>query len=181
SCLKAGDDVMVVPGDDEDQKRALISETDASQSPNSYANHLWFCKICYFFEKNVNGKKVKMFHGQWFIHGSKTILQETAHSKSLFLLNTCEDNPAASIFKKCNITMMGAGDVEQPDDGQPHANDFHCALAYDEKEASFTDLPSEEEMTKLLEHDTCIACALRKRGEQLDELVMTSDGYSRHG
>ncbi|KNZ78480.1 DNA (cytosine-5)-methyltransferase 1B [Termitomyces sp. J132] len=177
----AGDDVMVVPGDDEDQKRALISETDASQSPNSYANHLWFCKICYFFEKNVNGKRVKMFHGQWFIHGSKTILQETAHSKSLFLLNTCEDNPAASIFKKCNITMMGAGDVEQPDDGQPHANDFHCALAYDEKEASFTDLPSEEEMTKLLEHDTCIACALRKRGEQLDELVMTSDGYSRHG
>ncbi|KAG6862076.1 hypothetical protein C0995_007206 [Termitomyces sp. Mi166 len=179
--LKVGQNVMVVPGDDEDRKRVQISETDASQSPNSYANHLWFCKICYFFEETRNGKKVKMFHGQWFIHGSKTILQETAHSKSLFLLKTCEDNPVASIFKKCNITMLGPEDTEPPDDSQPDSNDYHCALAYDEKEASFTNLPSEEEMTDLLQQETCISCALRIREEQLNDAVFTSDGYSRHG
>ncbi|KAG6876747.1 hypothetical protein C0993_000724 [Termitomyces sp. T159_Od127] len=176
-----GQNVMVVPGDDEDTKRARISETDASQSPNSYANHLWFCKICYFFEETVDGKKVKMFHGQWFIHGSKTILQETAHSKSLFLLKSCEDNPAASIFKKCNIKMLGPEDAEPPDDGQPHSNDFHCALAYDEKEASFTNLPSEQEMVELLQRETCISCATRKRQEQLNDIVITSDGFTRHG
>lgn len=68
-----------------------------------------------------------MFHGQWFTHGSKTILQETAHSKSLYLTNKCEDNPTASIFKKCNISIMGPGDEEKPDDGKPDSNDFHCA------------------------------------------------------
>jgi hypothetical protein len=67
-----------------------------------------------------------MFHGQWFTHGSKTILQETAHSKSLYLINKCEDNPTASIFKKCKIRMMAPEDEEIIDDGQPDANDFHC-------------------------------------------------------
>ncbi|KAG6916653.1 hypothetical protein DXG01_005939 [Tephrocybe rancida] len=176
-----GDNVMVTPGDDEDARRAYLSETDASQSPNSYANRLWFCKICYFYEDVVGGKKVKMFHGQWFIHGSKTILQETAHSKSLFLLHTCENNPAASIFKKCNVTMMGLEDGEIPDNGEPLSNDFHCALAYDEDEACFTDLPSEEEMSQLLDRDTCISCALKGQQGRLDDFVVTSDGYSRHG
>lgn len=69
---------------------------------------------------------MKMFHGQWYSHGSKTILQETAHSKSLFLMNKCEDNPTASIFKKCNIRMMSPEDEEILDDHRPDANDFHC-------------------------------------------------------
>ena len=33
------------------------------------------------------------------VHGSKTILQEAAHSKSLFLINSCATNPIASIVK----------------------------------------------------------------------------------
>ena len=74
----------------------------------------------------MKGKTVKMFHGQWFVHGSKTILQETAHSKALYLINKCESNPTASIFKKCKITMMSPDDAEAVDDGKPDANDFHC-------------------------------------------------------
>ncbi|KAG6854702.1 hypothetical protein C0991_002414 [Blastosporella zonata] len=177
-----GDNVMVVPGDDDDVARAKNSEMDASQSPNTYANRLWFCKICYFFEELEGGKKVKMFHGQWFIHGSKTILQEIAHSKSLFLLKSCEKSiPAASIYKKCNIKMMGPEETELPDDGVQDSNDFHCALAYDEKEASFSDLPSDEEMGELLGNDNCISCAWKNREEELGTAMSIPTGYKQHG
>ncbi|KAG6851305.1 hypothetical protein H0H93_011741 [Arthromyces matolae] len=181
--IYVGDDVMVVPGDDENMKRASISKMGASQSPNSYANNLWFCKICYFFETTQNGKKVKMFHGHWFIHGSKTILQETAHSKSLYLLMSCEDNPVASIYKKCKITMIGPDGVEPPDEGEPDTNDFHCALAYDEKETCFTDLPSEDKMAELLKNTQkpCISCAVQEHKENEEEVTVSADGFSMHG
>jgi DNA (cytosine-5)-methyltransferase 1 len=74
----------------------------------------------------VKGKKVKMFHGQWYSHGSKTILQETAHSRSLFLMNKCEDNPTASIYKKCKVRMLGLEEKETLDDGKTDASEFHC-------------------------------------------------------
>lgn len=67
-----------------------------------------------------------MFHGQWYVHGSKTILQETAHSKSLYWTNECGNNPAASIIKKCNIKMLSSHDEEVLDDRAPDSNDFHC-------------------------------------------------------
>lgn len=87
-----------------------------------------FCRICYFFEQDKKGKPIKMFHGQWFVHGSKTILQETAHSKSLYLTNKCEDNPAASIYMKCKLTMLLPDDEVIPDDREPESNDFHCGF-----------------------------------------------------
>lgn len=88
-----------------------------------------FCRICYFFEEqDERGKPIKMFHGQWFVHGSKTILQETAHSKSLYLMNKCEDNPTASIYMKCKLTMLLPDDEEIPDDREPESNDFHCGF-----------------------------------------------------
>ena len=67
-----------------------------------------------------------MFHGQWFSHGCKTILQETSHSKALYFLDTCDDNHISAIFKKCNIKILKPGDEEQVDDACHDANDFHC-------------------------------------------------------
>ncbi|KAF9469258.1 hypothetical protein BDZ94DRAFT_1244081 [Collybia nuda] len=180
-----GDDVMVNPGDDEDMIRARNADSDAAQSINSYANRLWFCRICYFFETTENGRNVKMFHGQWFVHGSKTILQETAHSKSLYLTNKCEDNPIASIFKKCNIRMMGPGDEEIPDDGKPDSNDFHCALVWSEENADFLDLPTKTELEDLLpagEPSTpCFSCALKAREAELEQLRIIPNGFTQYG
>ncbi|KAF5380878.1 hypothetical protein D9615_004125 [Tricholomella constricta] len=180
-----GDDVMVNPGDDEDTRRAQNAKADASQSPNSYANRLWFCRICYFFETIVDGQFVKMFHGQWFVHGSKTILQETAHSKSLFLLYKCEDNPIASIFKKCKVTMMGSEDLESIDDGQPDANDFHCSLAYNEKDAEFLDIPGEDELAQVLEFSPpskpCLSCGMQRRQDDLADYMSIFNGFSHFG
>ena len=67
-----------------------------------------------------------MFHGQWFSHGCKTILQETSHSKALYFLDTCDDNHISTIFKKCNVKILKPGDEEQVDDACRDANDFHC-------------------------------------------------------
>ncbi|RDB21087.1 DNA (cytosine-5)-methyltransferase 1A [Hypsizygus marmoreus] len=180
-----GDDVMVNPGDDEDMIRARNAKSDAAQSPNSYANRVWFCRICYFFEKVEKGKKVKMFHGQWYTHGSKTILQETAHSKALYLTNKCEDNPTASIFKKCKITMLGSEEVEPPDDEQPDSNDFHCSLVYDEANVEFVDLPTGDEITELFAylslHKPCIACGFREREEHLEQILKIPNGFTQYG
>ncbi|KXN86923.1 DNA (cytosine-5)-methyltransferase 1A, partial [Leucoagaricus sp. SymC.cos] len=118
-----GDVVMVIPGEDQNRKRAENDKTAAAQSPNQYGNQLWFCLIFYFMEK----KEQKLFHGQWLVHGSKTILQEAAHSKSLFLINSCHTNPVASIFKKCQIKWLEHPDAKEPSDNRdPRSEDYHC-------------------------------------------------------
>jgi len=69
----------------------------------------------------------KLFHGQWMVHGSKTILQEAAHSKSLFLINSCATNPIASIFKKCQVSWLREPENKEPfDDRVPDSEDYHC-------------------------------------------------------
>lgn len=67
-----------------------------------------------------------MFHGLWFNHGSKTLLQETSHSKALYLLGACDDNLVIAIVKKCNFRILKPGDEEIVDDGDADSNDFHC-------------------------------------------------------
>ena len=117
----------------------------ASQTTNKYGNRWWyasfhvallscsdlhqrFCQIRYFFQEVKKGCISKMFHGQWFVHGCKTILQETSHSKALYLLKkSCDSNHISAIFKKCNLSIMKHSDVETQDDGNRDANDFHCA------------------------------------------------------
>ena len=86
-----------------------------------------FCKICYFFEDEGQ----KSLHGQWFTHGSKTLLQETAHTKALFLMNSCNDMPVAAIYQKCNFRWLRPDELE-PDDNNPELeNDFHCGYVID--------------------------------------------------
>ena len=64
------------------------------------------------------------------MHGSKTILQEVSHSKALYLLGTCDDNPVSTIFKKCHVRVMRPGDEEVTDDGSRDSNDFHCSYVF---------------------------------------------------
>lgn len=67
----------------------------------------------------------KLFHAQWYTHGSKTILQETAHPQSLFLLDSCEsDLPLASIFKRVNLRELSIGEDEPTDENIGTENDF---------------------------------------------------------
>ncbi|KAF8643762.1 hypothetical protein AX16_008781 [Volvariella volvacea WC 439] len=176
-----GDVVMVNPGEDDDAVRALNATASASHSKNIYGNHVWFCRICYFFEE----KHQKYFHGQWFVHGSKTILQETAHSKSLYLTMECADNPAASIFKKCNITMLTPEDNEKADDDNPEANDFHCGLVWDQESSSFTDLPTLQEIldanSYLPPTQPCFSCFCKLKQSQMEGFQPSSHGFIWNG
>ncbi|KAF9013919.1 S-adenosyl-L-methionine-dependent methyltransferase [Cyathus striatus] len=175
-----GDVVMVNPGDDEDAERAESDNSSPSKSANSYANLCWFATICYFFE---NGKE-KMCHVQWFIAGSKTVLQETAHSRSLFFTDDCDNIPIASIFRLCNLRMLRDDEEEPPDDKDPTGSDFHCGLMCIDH-ADFLHLPREEEIALLLSslppHKPCYACGVKAKNEFVHQLRCIPDGFTQHG
>jgi DNA (cytosine-5)-methyltransferase 1 len=68
----------------------------------------------------------KVFHGQWYTHGSKTLLQETANPQSLFLMDSCEpDLPLASIIRKCNVRELAVGEDEPTDESNANENKFY--------------------------------------------------------
>ncbi|CAA7271617.1 unnamed protein product [Cyclocybe aegerita] len=148
---QVGDVVMVEPEHNDESRSKPI----ASCTNNRYGNRWWFCQIQYFHEKG----SVKMFHGQWFAHGCKTLLQEASHSQALYLLATCDDNPITSIFKKCNITFLHPGDNEVHDQQDHDSNDFHCGLMYSEEYAEFLDIPPEALVNDLTSGSKfCYAC-----------------------
>ncbi|KAF8261693.1 S-adenosyl-L-methionine-dependent methyltransferase [Lactarius quietus] len=99
-------------------------------------------------------RKGQLFlHGQWLAHGAKTLLQEAAHSNGLFLLNSCDDIPLASIIQKCNLHWLASDEKEPLEDG---FNRFFCSgLIWDEDlgafmEATLTSSPKSSQ--------TCAIC-----------------------
>ena len=78
-----------------------------------------FIRICYLFERDGE----QFLHGQWLAHGSKTLLQETAHLNGLFLMNSCDDIPLAAIIQKCNLHWLASDEMEPLEDA---LNKFHC-------------------------------------------------------
>ena len=64
-------------------------------------------------------------HGSWYEHGSKTLLQETAHSSGLFSINDCGDIPLDAIYQLCNISEVGEDDQEPNEETSGIENRFH--------------------------------------------------------
>ena len=142
--LQVGDTVIIEPGLDADRAREMNHVSVGAQTKNSLGNEKWyadfpfpnhvrfpifcryltgrFMRICYLFEENGE----KLCHGQWFSHGSKTVLQQTAHPQSLFLMNLCDDIPLASILQKCNLRFLAANEQEPPLGMETVENDFFC-------------------------------------------------------
>lgn len=89
----------------------------------SNTSHLCrFCQIMYMFNKDISDRKPvnnPTAHVRWYEHGSKTLLQETAHPYGLFAIAECNDIPLESILGRCDIIRLKPGD-EEP-------NDYHCA------------------------------------------------------
>lgn len=173
--------------------------------PISHPLRRRFCQICYFFDGEIDKKTrkpQKFFHGQWLVHGSKTLQQETSHSKALYMTRECQDNPAACIFRKCTVKMMNPDDLEPLDDSAPDSSNFHCAyatlkcllsrlltppcsLVYDEQQFDFTDLPCKSETAELLKfldgNRPCQSCALKQQADQRNSFSQSSGGFCRHG
>lgn len=135
---QVGDVVVVKPGDDWNRGRQKNYHAGASQSLNALANQYWydlqilvwtvsdssyrFIEISYFFQDSHE----KMFHGRWLEHGSKTFLQEVAHSKALFLTNTCDDVALSSIFQKVKVWFHRSNQPEPEDDEDDKGHTFFC-------------------------------------------------------
>lgn len=84
-----------------------------------------FCRICYFFEEDES----KMFHAQWFDHSSRTLLQQLGHSKSLYLLQSCEDLKLATIVQKVHVEYIRDCDAKEPEDPETNADADEEAIA----------------------------------------------------
>lgn len=61
----------------------------------------------------------KYFHGQWYYHGSKLLLHETAHPQGLFLTNECDNNALDTIVRKCDVDELAALDEEPAESDGP--------------------------------------------------------------
>ncbi|KDQ19575.1 hypothetical protein BOTBODRAFT_143057 [Botryobasidium botryosum FD-172 SS1] len=130
-----GDVVMVQPGDDNDTARVKNASSLSSTSPNRLANTKWFARIIALFETDDDdGDDTYYFHAQWFVHGSKTILQEAASPGELFLTSECDDCLLRSIEGACNLRWLQAQDSEPR---SAVGNDFFCRFQYTADDASF--------------------------------------------
>ncbi|KAJ7578378.1 S-adenosyl-L-methionine-dependent methyltransferase [Mycena floridula] len=194
-CYSIGDTVMVASGEDANTARADNDKATPADNEraallikaNVWGSRMWFCRICYFFEKD-DGQK--MFHCQWFTHGSKTLLQETAHPTGLYLLNECDSNPIASIYSKVDVKMLDVVDKEPLEDDDEKSKSFHCGLIYDREACSYLDLPSQSEVEALITKYpqlNCINCASKCQEEELNatfcspgKLRLNRVEYHRH-
>ncbi|KIK58230.1 hypothetical protein GYMLUDRAFT_98175 [Collybiopsis luxurians FD-317 M1] len=178
---KIGDIVMVQPGEDARKGRQKNFASDAAQSVNDYANKYWFIRIRYFYEEfDRKSGRLRMFHGQWFEHGSKTFLQQTSHSRALYLTNSCGDAPLSSIYRKCDVKFPKLGEQEEEDDHDSDGDQFFCQYVWDDnKDLSFLDLPSEEQITEDLAfapaYRACHSCVLEERAEFFKEVQYSKE------
>ncbi|KAF7364511.1 DNA (cytosine-5)-methyltransferase [Mycena venus] len=160
-----GDIVSVKPGVDGDEERAKSAVFASKCCVNSYARCVWFIKIEYFFDDEMekeDGRPTKMLHGTWLVHGSDTILQEVTHSQELFMLEECDNIKVSSIYRKCDVRKLDAGEIEHPDEGDPQADTFFYQLIWDALNCEFRDTPSAEDERRvksfLPEHRPCTNC-----------------------
>ncbi|KAF7965632.1 hypothetical protein HWV62_42606 [Athelia sp. TMB] len=164
-----GDSVAVLPGIDDDKTRAANHHSSKAQTRNTLGNTMWFCRICYMYEENGS----KRFHGQWYSHGSKMLLQEVAHPQSLFLLDTCDPIDLATIVQKCNVRELAFDETEPPVKVDSDDSNFFTGFMLIERDSSFIYLtsPEVEEAVSICEDGkVCLACALRERKKRLQDI-----------
>ncbi|KAJ7675712.1 S-adenosyl-L-methionine-dependent methyltransferase [Mycena polygramma] len=180
-----GDIVSVNRGHDEDIQRAERAILSADFCRNSYARRVWFIRIEYFFD-NKNGDPTKKLHGIWFTHGCDTILGEVNHSKELFMTKLCDDIDISSIYRKCNVKMLGLEEVEYPDNGDDNSNSYFTRGLWDEDKCEFRDPPTVEEERRangaLLLNMPCVMCGFEAEEREYRKLRrLVPNGFTQYG
>ncbi|KAJ7685495.1 S-adenosyl-L-methionine-dependent methyltransferase [Mycena polygramma] len=182
---RIGDVVAVAPGDDNDHYRAKSERDAAEHCLNKFANNVWFIRIMRFFDhvrEKENGKPRKMLHGQWFTHGSRTILQETAHAQELFLLDECDDIAVATIFQRCDVRFLDVVEGEYPESDEPdvEARNYFCRFSYDAEQHEFSD---PEDCGEVGEDQlpTCPSCTRKAKARRYNKVRVNGDGLELHG
>ncbi|KAI0064526.1 S-adenosyl-L-methionine-dependent methyltransferase [Artomyces pyxidatus] len=174
-----GNVVVVEPGEDEDKIRSTNAKHPAAQNKNSLAEK-WFARIQYLFEDSYGRK---YFHGQWLVHGSKTILQEIAHPRSLFLMDACDDIPLAAVICKCNLRWLEQDEPDPASEELGVENSFFCSgITWDEEESAFV---QHRDQSHTLSHckpyKECIPCGVKKAEESNRKIVLSAGHLIQHG
>ncbi|OSD08481.1 S-adenosyl-L-methionine-dependent methyltransferase [Trametes coccinea BRFM310] len=181
-----GDIVIVEPGDDEDHRRAMnASSHEARCLDNELADTKWFCRICFMFEERDKfGVCHKRFHARWLQHGSQTLLQEAAHSRCLFWLNSCDDLPLESIYSHCNVHPWICGEPAPLDDEPGDPNQFFIGPTWDHVNIAFIMVSPEQEDQALMrcaQGRPCISCGLLAIEEEMQWRMISSNAIVRNG
>ncbi|KAF8588670.1 S-adenosyl-L-methionine-dependent methyltransferase [Ramaria rubella] len=102
----------------------------------------------------------KNFHARWFIHGSKTILEELSHGQELFLsiADGCQDISSDCIISKCKVKRISLD--EHAREQWPAKDSYFYSSAWDRKHpAGFIEVTDEQ---VLVSPRTCQLCEARE-------------------
>jgi hypothetical protein len=84
-----------------------------------------FAKICYLYSRQDLQETRLLFHAQWFIHSSRTILQEAEDPNELCVIHECEhDLDLNSIIQK--VKVRGLAPLDFTPDNLDHGELYYA-------------------------------------------------------
>ncbi|OLL21656.1 DNA (cytosine-5)-methyltransferase 1 [Neolecta irregularis DAH-3] len=135
---------------------------------------VWFGRVVYMWQE----KNHKQFHVRWFIHGSDTVLQETAGPRELFLIDECDDNELDSIMGKIEVRLL---DSVEPEPVISKKNVFFYRFFYDKNKMMFEDVRKHEGSCHFQfcdEDAQCESCEAHHQQESFNDVVFL-DTYKK--
>lgn len=142
--------------------------------PDDPSKPMFISRVIYMWQES-DGEM--MFHAQWFVYGSETVLGETSDPLELFTIDECQDTYLASVNAKCTVIYKAPspdwfmlGGIDDPESDLVIENDdgktFFYQKWYDTVLARFEDeevLPRPEEVPA---HRFCSCCRKTKQIEE---------------
>jgi len=124
----------------------------------------WFARIVSLYNDEMDGEGC---HLHWFIHGSQTILEETAGSREIFDNSICDDNPLGCIVDPVKVDFVGnsKADYYSPIvETKYTGKEYFYRFKYNEFEKSFTHAKAPDEQS--LFSQVCDSCRKLDKASQ---------------
>ncbi|UYV62934.1 DNMT1 [Cordylochernes scorpioides] len=160
-------------------------------TPDNPSTPTYPARIHYMWETHAG---VKLFHCQWFLRGSETILGETSDPTEVFSVLECESESLNVIHSKCKVLerppppdwaqLGGAEDTDQenkfPDDGKTffHQKSYHMVFGRFEDPPKFSELIKETDFKKHCPSCHKIDTVKEESKPQLLDLIEENQGKS---
>ncbi|KAH9935023.1 uncharacterized protein B0H18DRAFT_1082741 [Fomitopsis serialis] len=176
-----GDTVLTPRGNYEQRnERAPDMPKDLADIPEDaiISDFFWFGRIMH-----INQQRRKI-HLQWFDHAPRSILEELADPRELFLWNSCGEINADDAYDKVDVRYREH--YSKPNDTRLDRTDpsvFYCNYICDETTACFTHISDEHRLSPqtLTPPDNCPPCQLLSQQEQDRTVVSLRDGVAYGG
>nr|Q27746.1 RecName: Full=DNA (cytosine-5)-methyltransferase PliMCI; AltName: Full=DNA methyltransferase PliMCI; Short=DNA MTase PliMCI; Short=M.PliMCI; AltName: Full=Dnmt1; AltName: Full=MCMT [Paracentrotus lividus]CAA90563.1 DNA (cytosine-5-)-methyltransferase [Paracentrotus lividus] len=142
--------------------------------PDDPTKPLFMARVIYMWQESQGEM---MFHAQWFVYGSETVLGETSDPLEVFPIDECQDTYLGSVNAKCTViykappndwSMIGGIDdpetdhVIKEDDGKT----FFYQKWYDPELARFEDYEVLMAPDDIPAHRFCSCCLKNERAQE---------------